>query len=261
MKYKIDVGAALQCGALSSAEMREIMLRISNYSKSYKSDKKAVDHLNLEVKSGDIFGFIGHNGAGKTTTIRSVAGVLDFEEGEIFIDGISIKKDPVACKQRMAYIPDNPDLYEHLSGIAYLKFIGDIFQVNKSDREALIRKYADEFELTQNLGDTISSYSHGMKQKLAIISALIHTPKLLILDEPFVGLDPKASFTLKTIMAELCKSGSAIFFSTHVLEVAEKLCNKIAIIKGGRLVSCGTTEEVKGDSSLEAVFMELIDEQ
>ncbi len=236
------------------------MLKITDYSKSYKKEKRAVDHLSLEVNSGDIFGFIGHNGAGKTTTIRSVAGVLDFEEGEIYIDGISIKKDPVACKQKMAYIPDNPDLYEHLTGIAYLNFISDIFQVKKSDREALIKKYAGEFELTQNLGDTISSYSHGMKQKLAIISALVHTPKLLILDEPFVGLDPKAAHTLKTIMAELCKNGSAIFFSTHVLEVAEKLCNKIAIIKGGKLISCGTTQEVKGNSSLEDVFMELIEE-
>lgn len=237
------------------------MLKIINFSKSYKSDKKAVDNLNLEVKSGDIFGFIGHNGAGKTTTIRCVVGVLDFEQGEITVDGISIRKDPVACKQRMAYIPDNPDLYEHLSGIAYLNFIGDIYQVNKFDRETLIEKYADAFELTQNLGDTISSYSHGMKQKLAIISALIHRPKLLVLDEPFVGLDPKAAHTLKTIMADLCKSGSAIFFSTHVLEVAEKLCNKIAIIKGGKVVSCGTTEEVKGNSSLEEVFMELIEEK
>lgn len=236
------------------------MLKITNYSKSYKGDKKAVDHLNLEVKSGDIFGFIGHNGAGKTTTIRSVAGVLDFEEGEILVDGISIKKDPVACKQIMAYIPDNPDLYEHLTGIAYLNFIGDIYQVKKSDREISIKKYADAFELTKNLGDSISSYSHGMKQKLAIISALIHKPKLLILDEPFVGLDPMASHTLKTIMSDLCKEGSAIFFSTHVLEVAEKLCNKIAIIKGGKLVSCGTTQEVKGNSSLEDVFMELIEE-
>jgi ABC-2 type transport system ATP-binding protein len=237
------------------------MLKITNFSKSYKSDKKAVDSLNLEVESGDIFGFIGHNGAGKTTTIRSVAGVLDFEAGEITVDGISIKKDPVACKQRMAYIPDNPDLYEHLSGIAYLNFIGDIYQVGKAERKALIEKYADAFELTQNLGDTVSSYSHGMKQRLAIISALIHKPRLLVLDEPFVGLDPKAAHTLKTIMTEMCGSGSAIFFSTHVLEVAEKLCNKIAIIKNGKLVSCGSTEEVKGNSSLEDVFMELIDVQ
>lgn len=235
------------------------MLTITNFSKSYRNDKKAVENLNLEVKNGDIFGFIGHNGAGKTTTIRSIVGVLDFEEGEILVDGVSIKADPVACKQKMAYIPDNPDLYDHLTGIAYLNFIGDIYQVKKSEREALIKEYSDAFELTQNLGDSISSYSHGMKQKLAIISALIHKPKLMVLDEPFVGLDPKAAYTLKTIMTDMCKQGCAIFFSTHVLEVAEKLCNKIAIIKGGRLVSCGTTEEVKGNSSLEDVFLELIE--
>lgn len=237
------------------------MLKITNFSKSYKNDKKAVDNISLEVKKGDIFGFIGHNGAGKTTTIRSVVGVLEFEEGDITIDGISIKKDPVACKKITAYIPDNPDLYEHLTGIGYLNFIGDIFEVNKSDRESLIKKYADLFELTSNLGDAVSSYSHGMKQKLAVIAALIHRPKLLVLDEPFVGLDPKASHTLKTIMTELCQGGSAIFFSTHVLEVAEKLCNKIAIIKAGKLVACGTTDEVKGNSSLEDVFMELIEER
>lgn len=237
------------------------MLKITNFSKSYKSDKKAVDGLNLEVKSGDIFGFIGHNGAGKTTTIRAIAGVLDFEEGEITVDGVSIRKDPVTCKKKMAYIPDNPDLYEHLTGIGYLNFIGDIYEVKKFDRETLIEKYSDAFELTSNLGDTISSYSHGMKQKLAIIAALIHRPMLLILDEPFVGLDPKAAFTLKSIMSEMCKNGSAIFFSTHVLEVAEKLCNKIAIIKGGKLVSVGTTAEVKGNHSLEDVFLELIDVQ
>lgn len=237
------------------------MLSIKNFSKSYKNDRKAVDNLNLEVERGDIYGFIGHNGAGKTTTIRAIAGVLDFEEGEITIDGISIRKDPVACKQRTAYIPDNPDLYEHLTGIGYLNFISDIYDVGRSDREALIAKYSEAFELTANLGDSISSYSHGMKQKLAIIAALVHRPKLLVLDEPFVGLDPKAAHTLKTIMAQLCQEGSAIFFSTHVLEVAEKLCNKIAIIKGGRLISCGTTGEVKGNSSLEDVFMELIDER
>ncbi len=237
------------------------MLSIKNFSKSYKSDKKAVDHLNLEVKEGDIYGFIGHNGAGKTTTIRSIVGVLDFEEGEITIDGISIKKNPVACKKITAYIPDNPDLYEHLTGIGYLNFIADIYEVSRFDRETLIERYSDAFELTSNLGDIISSYSHGMKQKLAIIAALIHRPKLLVLDEPFVGLDPKASHTLKNIMTQMCLEGSAIFFSTHVLEVAEKLCNKIAIIKGGRLISCGTTEEVKGNSSLEDVFLELIDEK
>jgi ABC-2 type transport system ATP-binding protein len=238
-----------------------MMLSIKNYSKSYKSDKKAVDQLNLEVNKGDIYGFIGHNGAGKTTTIRSIVGVLDFEEGEITIDGISVKNDPVACKKITAYIPDNPDLYEHLTGIGYLNFIGDIYEVNRFDRETLIERYSDAFELTANLGDTIASYSHGMKQKLAIIAALIHRPKLLVLDEPFVGLDPKAAHTLKTIMAGLCQEGSAIFFSTHVLEVAEKLCNKVAIIKNGRLISCGTTEEVKGNNSLEEVFMELIDEK
>jgi ABC-2 type transport system ATP-binding protein len=236
-----------------------MMLSIKNYSKSYKDDKKAVDQLNLEVSKGDIYGFIGHNGAGKTTTIRSIVGVLDFEEGEITIDGISVKKDPVACKKITAYIPDNPDLYEHLTGIGYLNFIGDIYEVKRFDRETLIERYSDAFELTANLGDTISSYSHGMKQKLAIIAALIHRPKLLVLDEPFVGLDPKAAHTLKTIMAQICQEGSAIFFSTHVLEVAEKLCNKIAIIKNGRLISCGTTDEVKGNGSLEEVFMELIE--
>lgn len=233
------------------------MLTIRDYSKTYKGGKKAVDHLNLQIDSGDIFGFIGHNGAGKTTTIRSVVGVLDFEEGEILINGISIKEKPIECKRITAYIPDNPDLYEHLTGIGYLNFIGDIYEIGRSDREALIEKYAGEFELMDNLGDSISSYSHGMKQKLAIIGALIHSPKLLVLDEPFVGLDPKASHTLKKIMALLVKEGSAIFFSTHVLEVAEKLCNKIAIIKNGKLVACGTTDEVKGDHSLEDVFLEL----
>lgn len=235
------------------------MLKIVDFSKTYKGGKKAVDHLSLEVLPGDIYGFIGHNGAGKTTTIRAIAGVLDFEAGEIYIDGKSIKKDAVACKSVTAYIPDNPDLYEHLTGIQYLGFIGDIFSIPKNERQALIQKYADLFEITPNLGSTISSYSHGMKQKLAVISALIHSPKLLILDEPFVGLDPKASHCLKEIMHELCSKGSAIFFSTHVLDVAEKLCNKIAIIKDGRLVSCGSTEQVKGDSSLEDVFLELID--
>ena len=237
------------------------MLKITNFSKSYKSDKRAVDGLNIQVERGDIYGFIGHNGAGKTTTIRAIAGVLDFEEGEITIDGISIQKEPVACKKQIAYIPDNPDLYEHLTGIGYLNFIGDIYEVNKFDRETLIERYSDAFELTQNLGDTISSYSHGMKQKLAIIAALIHRPRILILDEPFVGLDPKAAFTLKTIMSQICQEGCAIFFSTHVLEVAEKLCNKIAIIKNGKLVVSGTTAEVKGDSSLEEVFLELIEKK
>lgn len=235
------------------------MLSIINFSKTYKGGKRAVDGLTLEVKNGDIFGFIGHNGAGKTTTIRAIAGVLDFEEGDILIDGVSIRKDPVSCKKVTAYIPDNPDLYEHLTGIAYLNFIGDIYEIGKSDRRQAIEKYADAFELTANLGDTIGSYSHGMKQKLAIISALIHKPKLLVLDEPFVGLDPKASHTLKSFMTDLCRDGSAIFFSTHVLEVAEKLCNKVGIIKNGKLVAYGPTQEVTGDSSLEDVFMELIE--
>lgn len=236
------------------------MLSIRNYSKSYKGGKKAVDHLNLDVEAGDIFGFIGHNGAGKTTTIRSVVGVLDFEEGEITIDSKSIKKEPVECKKIMAYIPDNPDLYDYLSGIDYLNFVADIYEVSKKDREQRIKKYADDFELTKNLGDHISSYSHGMRQKLALIAAFLHKPKLLVLDEPFVGLDPKASHILKQMMHELCEEGSAIFFSTHVLEVAQKLCNKIAIIKGGKLVACGRTEEITGNQSLEDVFMELIEE-
>lgn len=235
------------------------MLTIRHFTKSYKGGKKAVDDLNLVVEKGDIYGFIGHNGAGKTTTIRSVVGVLDFEEGDIEIDGISIKKDPVACKRVTAYIPDNPDLYDHLTGIQYLNFIGDLYSVSKTDRELLIQKYGDAFQITANLGNLISSYSHGMKQKLAIISALIHQPKLLVLDEPFVGLDPQAAHTLKTIMTDLCRNGSAIFFSTHVLDVAEKLCNKIAIIKAGQLITHGRTEDVKGNHSLEDVFMELID--
>lgn len=235
------------------------MLTIRHFTKSYKGGKKAVDNLNLVVEKGDIYGFIGHNGAGKTTTIRSVVGVLDFEEGDIEIDGISIKKDPVACKAVTAYIPDNPDLYDHLTGIQYLNFIGDIYSVSRADRERLIKQYGDAFQITDSLGNLISSFSHGMKQKLAIISALIHQPKLLVLDEPFVGLDPQAAHTLKTIMADLCRNGSAIFFSTHVLDVAEKLCNKIAIIKAGQLITHGRTEEVKGDHSLEDVFLELIE--
>ncbi|WP_068778652.1 ABC transporter ATP-binding protein [Paenibacillus sp. GM2] len=235
------------------------MLTIKHFTKSYKGGKKAVDDLNLVVEKGDIYGFIGHNGAGKTTTIRSVVGVLDFEEGDIEIDGISIKKDPVACKRVTAYIPDNPDLYDHLTGIQYLNFIGDLYRVSKTDRERLIQQYGDAFQITVSLGNLISSFSHGMKQKLAIISALIHQPKLLVLDEPFVGLDPQAAHTLKAIMADLCRNGSAIFFSTHVLDAAEKLCNKIAIIKAGRLITYGKTEDVKGDHSLEDVFLELID--
>ena len=237
------------------------MLEIKNFTKAYNHLKKAVDNLSVTVDAGDIYGFIGHNGAGKTTTLRAVAGILDFSEGEIFVNGVSIKKDPLACKKIIAYIPDNPDLYEHLTGIQYLNFIADLFEVSKTDREARIKRYADAFEITKNLGDSIASYSHGMKQKLAIISALIHKPKLMLLDEPFVGLDPKAAHILKGFMAELCDEGSAIFFSTHVLEVAEKLCNKIAIIKGGKLISSGLTEDVKGNQSLEEVFMELVEEK
>lgn len=237
------------------------MLSIKNYSKSYKAGKKAVDNISLEVESGDIFGFIGHNGAGKTTTLKSVAGILEFTEGEILIDGLSIKDKPIEAKGKVAYIPDNPDLYEALTGIQYLTFVADIYGISKNDRERLIKEYGDRFELTQNFGDLISSYSHGMKQKLAIISALIHRPKLLILDEPFVGLDPKAAHTLKEIIKELCSEGSAVFFSTHVLEVAEKLCNKVAIIKQGKIVAQGVTAEVIGDSSLEELFMELIKDE
>lgn len=235
------------------------MLEVKNYSKTYKTGKKAVDNVSLTVEDGDIFGFIGHNGAGKTTLIRSVVGVLDFEEGEILIDGKSIKTQPVACKQVTAYLPDNPDLYEHLTGIQYLSFIADLFHVPSDVRQREIYRYSDMLEITKNLGDLISSYSHGMKQKLAIISALVHHPKLFVLDEPFVGLDPKASHTLKELLKELCAGGSAVFFSTHVLEVAEKLCNKIAVIKGGKLIACGETSKVKGDQSLEEVFLELIE--
>lgn len=237
-----------------------IVLTIKNFTKSYKGGVKAVDDLSLTVESGDIYGFIGHNGAGKTTTIKAVAGILDFDGGEIEVNGISIKDNPIECKRVTAYIPDNPDLYESLTGIQYLNFIGDIFAIEKGERETRIKEYSDTFEITSNLGDLISSYSHGMKQKLALISALIHEPKLLILDEPFVGLDPKAAHTVKQIMRKMCDNGSAIFFSTHVLEVAEKLCDKIAIIKKGKLLRAGTTEEVKGDESLEAVFLELTDE-
>lgn len=234
------------------------MLKIKNFSKEYSKGKKAVDNISLTVNSGEIFGFIGHNGAGKTTTIKSIVGILEFSEGDILIDSKSIKKNPIECKKVMAYIPDNPDLYEALTGIQYLSFIADIYKISKEQREKLIKYYGDKFGLTKYLGDLISSYSHGMKQKLAIISALIHKPRLLILDEPFVGLDPKASHTLKEIMRELCNEGSAIFFSTHVLEVAEKLCDKIVIIKEGKIVAEGTTEQVKGNNSLEEVFMELI---
>ena len=236
------------------------MLTIQNLTKVYKGDKRAVDNLSLVVEAGDIYGFIGHNGAGKTTTLKAVVGVHEFEGGTILVDGMDIKKYPVECKKKIAYIPDNPDLYEHLTGIQYLNFIGDLFGVGKNDREQRIKKYADTFEITSNLGDSISSYSHGMKQKVAIISALIHEPKLMLLDEPFVGLDPKAAYSLKEIMQSMCEQGSAIFFSTHVLEVAQKLCNKVAIIKGGKLVASGLTKDVIGDQSLEDVFLELVNE-
>lgn len=237
------------------------MLTITNFSKTYKGGKKAVDNLSLTVESGDILGFIGHNGAGKSTTIKSVVGILDFEEGEIKINDISIKEQPIKAKQMMAYIPDNPDLYEHLTGIQYLNFIADIFGVDSKERTLCIESYAEDFEIMKDLGDLIASYSHGMKQKVAIIAALIHRPKLLILDEPFVGLDPKAAITLKNAMRELCAQGSAVFFSTHVLEVAEKLCNKIAIIKSGHLMANGPTQELIKDSSLEALFMEVANEK
>ncbi len=233
------------------------MLKVEGLTKKYGS-KKAVDNLSIEVKAGEIFGFIGHNGAGKTTTIKSIVGILEFDEGEVFIDGISIKDNPIDCKKKIAYIPDNPDIYENLTGIQFLNFISDIYEIDKEKRMDLIRKYSKAFELEENLSDLISSYSHGMKQKLVIISALIHEPKLLILDEPFVGLDPKASFTLKEIMKEMTSKGKSIFFSSHVLEVVEKLCDRVGIIKNGNLITCGTVSEVKGNESLEEVFLELI---
>lgn len=236
------------------------MLKIINLSKSYKN-KKAIDNISMEVKKGEIFGFIGHNGAGKTTTIKSIVGIHNFEEGDVLINAKSIKKYPIECKKEIAYIPDNPDLYESLTGIQYLNFIADIFNINKYERENKIKYYSQVFEINKSLGDLISSYSHGMKQKLAIISALIHSPKILVLDEPFVGLDPKAAFTLKEIMKEFCNNGGCIFFSTHVLEVAEKICHKIAIIKDGKLVTCGETAKVTGDKSLENLFMEMIENE
>lgn len=232
------------------------MLKINSLTKTY-GDKKAVDDLTLHINPGEIYGFIGHNGAGKTTTIKACCGILQPDSGEIYVDGVSIKDNPNECKAKMAYIPDNPDLYEFMTGIQYLNFIADIFGVSAKDRQERIRKYGDIFELTGDLAQPISAYSHGMKQKLVIISALIHQPKLIIMDEPFVGLDPKASHLLKEIMREICDNGGAIFFSTHVLEVAEKLCDKVAIIKAGKLIKSGTMEEVKGDDSLESVFLEL----
>ena len=235
------------------------MLEIRNLTKSYGSGPRAVDGLTLSVEAGDIYGFIGHNGAGKTTTLKCVSGILPFEEGEILIDGLSIKTQPLEAKRIMRYIPDNPDLYGFLTGIGYLNFLCDIYRIDADTRNARIRKYAALFEIESKLGDLVSSYSHGMCQKLALIGALVQQPKLLMLDEPFVGLDPKAAHTLKGIMHELVDSGSAIFFSTHVLEVAEKLCNKIAIIKQGRLIASGPMETVRGDQSLEELFLELTD--
>lgn len=232
------------------------MLYISNLSKTYKNGKKAIDNISMEVLAGDIYGFIGHNGAGKSTTIKAIVGVHEFDSGTITINGHDVKKEPIECKQVTAYIPDNPEMYEHLTGIGYLNFIADIFNVSKELRLERIEKYSKALEIDSKLGDVISSYSHGMKQKLAIVSALIHQPKLLVLDEPFVGLDPKASITLRGIMHELCESGSAIFFSTHVLEVAEKLCNKIAIIRDGRLLLSGEVNKLLADKSLETLFME-----
>ena len=236
------------------------MLKISHVTKSY-GEKKAVDDLSLHIQPGEIYGFIGHNGAGKTTTLKSVVGILQFDQGEIYIDGKSIKKDPLGCKRETAYIPDNPDLYEYMTGIQYLNFIADIFGVDADERLKDIRKYADRFELTQDLAQPIGAYSHGMKQKLDIIAAWLHHPRLIIMDEQFVGLDPKAAHLLKEMMHEVCAGGSAIFFSTHVLEVAEKLCDKVAIIKGGQLIRSGTMDEVKGDDSLEDVFLELEEEK
>lgn len=233
------------------------MLVIKDYSKSYGNQKKAVNKLSLTIQAGDLFAFIGHNGAGKTTTIKSIVGILPFEEGDIWVNGLSIKKDPIACKQMIAYLPDNPDLYGSLTGIQYLNLIADIYGVSKDKRTSLITKYANELQLFSVLNHFISSYSHGMKQKLALIAAMVHEPKLMVLDEPFVGLDPKASFIVKQMMRDFCDKGGAIFFSTHILEVAEKLCNKIAIIKNGELITSGMMDEIIKDASLEDVFLEL----
>lgn len=235
------------------------MLNIVNLSKTYKGNKKAVKNLSLEVKAGDIYGFIGHNGAGKTTTLKCIAGIIDFEEGEIKVDGYSVIDSPIEVKKRIAYIPDNPDIYEFLSGIQYLNFIADIFDVEKEERGQLIEKYSTLFGIKDVLASPVSSYSHGMKQKLAVLSALIHKPKLMILDEPFVGLDPKASHDLKEIMKNFVREGGAIFFSTHVLDTAEKLCNKVAVIKDGEIVVSGDMDALTDNKSLESVFMETID--
>ena len=232
------------------------MLKIENLTKRY-GEKTAVNNLSLHIAPGEIYGFIGHNGAGKTSTLKCIVGIQDFDEGEIYINSKSIKNQPIECKKLFAYIPDNPDIYDFMTGIQYLNFVADIFEVSQQERSELIKKYADMFEISGSLNDAINSYSHGMKQKLVIISALIHSPKLIIMDEPFVGLDPKASHILKGIMRQICDDGGAIFFSTHVLEVAEKLCDRVAIIKNGNLVVSGTIDEVKGDGSLEEVFLEL----
>ena len=234
------------------------MLVIRNLSKSY-GEKKAVDNLSLQIKAGEICAFIGHNGAGKTTTLKACCGILGFEEGEILVDGVSVKENPLECKKKIAYIPDNPDLYGFMTGIQYLNFVADIYGVPADLRAARIKKYADALELPFALAQNVSTYSHGMKQKLAVISALLHAPKLVIMDEPFVGLDPKAAHTFKELMHEICQEGGAIFFSTHVLDVAEKLCDKVVIIKDGKLIKAGTMDEVKGDTSLEEVFLELVD--
>ncbi len=252
----------LRCRKHLSARKEFTMLRIEHLTKHYPGSQKGVVDLSLHVAPGDLYAFIGHNGAGKTTTLKAVVGIHDYESGNIFIDGIDLKEDPLACKKRLAYLPDNPDLYEYLTGIQYLNFVADVFGLSAADRRAQITRYAAAFELTEALGDLIGAYSHGMKQKLAIISALIHRPKLLILDEPFVGLDPKAALTLKNIMRSLCEAGGAVFFSTHVLEVAEKLCSKVAIIKGGRLVAAGDMTDIVADGhSLESIFMEVAENE
>ena len=237
------------------------MLELKDFSKTYKGGKQAVSHLTLAVEPGEICGFIGRNGAGQTTTIRSIAGVLDFEGGDILVGGHSVRREPLACKRLLAYVPDNPDLYEYLTGIQYLNFIADIFEISADRREANIRRWADAFELTANLGDPISSYSHGMRQKLALIGALTHEPRLLLLDEPFVGLDPNAVRVFKDAMRDLCRGGGAVFFSTHVLDVAERLCDRVAIIRGGELIAHGETDAIRGDQSLESVFLELEDRE
>ena len=237
-------------------EEGKTMLKIQHFTKTY-GDKKAVDDLSLHILPGEIYGFIGHNGAGKTTTLKSVAGIMQFDQGEILVDGVSMKRDPLGCKKKIAYIPDNPDLYDFMTGIQFLNFVGDVFGVPAKERTQRINQLAEAFELTASLNQSIGSYSHGMKQKLAIISAWLHEPELILMDEPFVGLDPKAAHTLKGMMRQVCDRGGAIFFSTHVLEVAEKLCDKVAIIKGGKLIRSGTMEDVKGDTSLESVFLEL----